>query len=311
MDTPSYSEKKQSILILLLLLAIWAAGLWALAHLLEPAGFTLALCFFSAALYGVLREIIRIKKKAQYALSQAEMFSELNRMKNQSYTDLSHEMKTPLTVISVNAQLAVKNLEVGILDEETLTDIKIISAEASRLTQMVSSLVGLGQLQGSDTGCSLLSADTLIRTTARTYQALSERYGNTLTVLAEPDLPPVYGNADRLAQVLINLITNANRHTRNGCVTISIKVLADQIEVSVTDNGEGIEPGLLPHVFERFCRGDKGDTGLGLPICKMIIREHGGEMGIESEAGNGTRVWFTLPAAGIHCVEGCEESQPL
>lgn len=309
MNTPAPAEKKQSILIFLLLPAIWATGLWALAQLLEPAGFALALCLFLASLYGILREIIRIKKRTQYALSQAEMFSELNRLKNQSYTDLSHEMKTPLTVISVNAQLAVKNLEVGILDEETITDIKIISAEASRLTQMVSSLVGLGQLQDSDTGRSLLFADALARITARTYQTLSERYGNTLTVLAEPGLPPVYGNADRLAQVLINLITNANRHTRNGCVTISVRVLADLVEVSVTDNGEGIEPGLLPHVFERFCRGDKGDTGLGLPICKMIIREHGGEMGIESEAGNGTRVWFTLPAAGSHCVGYCEESQ--
>ena len=65
--------------------------------------------------------------------------------------------------------------------------------------------------------------------------------------------------------------------------------------VSVTDNGDGISPELLPHVFERFQRGDSGGSGLGLTICKAIIEEHGGKIGVKSEEGKGTEIWFILP----------------
>lgn len=266
------------------------------ACLWELARFTISLCFLAAVLHEVFHKIAGIREERLRALYETELLTELNRVKNQSYAELSHEMKTPLTVITVNAQLAAMTLESGELDEETITDIKIISKEASRLTQMVTSLATLGQLQGSGVGHRLLSLDALVKTTARTCQALAMRYGNTLTVDAEPNLPQMLGNADHLAQVMINLISNANRHTRNGSIAISVKTRADWLEVSVTDNGEGIASELLPHVFDRFCRGDQGDTGLGLFICKKIMDEHGGKIGIESETGTGTRVWFRLPA---------------
>lgn len=261
----------------------------------EPVRFTLSLYLLAGVLYSASRKMAAIHEEKHRALYETELLTELNRLKNQSYAEMSHEMKTPLTVISVNAQLAAMNLETGILDEETITDIKIISKEASRLTQMVTSLVEFGQLQGTGVGRTLLSPDALVRTTVRTCQTLTARYGNSLTVDSEPDLPQIVGNTDHLAQVLINLISNANRHTRNGSITISLKEQAGWIEVTVTDNGEGITPELLPHVFERFRHGDRGDTGLGLFICKKIMDEHDGKIGIESEAGKGTRVWFTLP----------------
>lgn len=299
MKAPSYLEKKQHILTTLPLLAVWASGLYVLlksdGSMASRAAMAAWYICLTAVLYYAGRKIASAHRELLCAHSNAKIHTELNRMKNQSYVNLSHEMKTPLTVISVNAQLAAKNLEAGVLDEETITDIRIIAAEASRLSQMVSSFVGLGQLQGTGIEYTSFSPDTLVRTTARTFQPLAARFGNTLTVIADPHLPPVYGNADRLIQVLVNLLNNANRHTRNGSISISVKCMESQTEISVTDNGEGIDPNLLPHVFERFCRGDKGHTGLGLSICKLIIDEHGGDMGIESQAGQGTRVWFRLP----------------
>ena len=104
------------------------------------------------------------------------------------------------------------------------------------------------------------------------------------------------GSSDQIIQVLINLLSNANRHTRNGKVVVKAEGLNDQVQISVSDNGSGISAELLPHVFDRFWRGGGGGTGLGLTICKTIIEEHGGEIGIESEERKGTRVWFTLPA---------------
>lgn len=277
----TYVEYLSPILTLLLVLPIclswkkerpdcsWRSALFGIvlaasSCILEPVRFTISLCLLAFVLYSTSQEIAKIREEKLCALDEAELLTELNRLKNQSYSELSHEMKTPLTVISVNAQLAAMNLETGTPDEETITDIKIISAEASRLTQMVASLSGLGQLQGSGIGYNRLSLDALVKTTARSCQILAARHGNILTVDSEPNMPLVFGNADHLTQVLMNLISNANRHTRNGSIIIGVKTRADWVEVSVTDNGEGIDPELLPHVFERFCRGKRGDTGLGL-----------------------------------------------
>lgn len=264
-------------------------------------GFTLtgpAMLIFSffqmtAILCGTMREAALAHERELRAEAEKEMLAEMSRLKNSFYTDMSHEMKTPLTVIAVNAQFAAQNVSAGVVDEETVTDLNAISAEARRLAQMVTSLVGIGRMQGS--GSSVLSLTLLLTETARIYQSLFDRRNNTLTVETAPDLPSVEGNADQIVQVLINLLSNANRHTKAGKVAVRAETMAGYVRVSVTDNGEGISPDLLPHVFERFCHGKKGGSGLGLSICKTIIEEHGGKIDIESEEGRGTKVWFTLP----------------
>lgn len=258
----------------------------------------LAMLLFSffqmtAVFYGTMREAALAHERELRAEAEKEMLSEMNRLKNSFYTDMSHEMKTPLTVIAVNAQFAAQNVSAGIVDEETVTDLSAISAEAIRLAQMVTSLVGIGRMQGSGSGP--LSLPLLLTETARIYKSLFARKENILTVEADQDIPPVEGDGDKIVQVLINLLSNANRHTRAGKVVIRVETVTGQVWVSVTDNGEGISPELLPHVFERFCHGNKGGSGLGLFICKNIIEEHGGRIDIESKPGMGTKVWFTLP----------------
>lgn len=248
----------------------------------------------TAMFYGTMREAAMAHQRERQAETEKEMLAEMNRLKSSFYTDMSHEMKTPLTVIAVNAQFAAQNIRSGAVDEETVTDLNAISSEARRLAQMVTSLVGIGRMQGTKDG--LLSLSSLMAETARIYQSLFARKNNTLTYEAETDLPLVEGNADQLIQVLINLLSNANRHTAGGFVSIRAERWENHVLVRVEDNGEGIPQSLLPHVFERFCRGETGGSGLGLPICRTIIEEHGGRIGIESEEGRGTRVWFTLPA---------------
>lgn len=250
----------------------------------------------TAMFYGTMRETALAHERERRAEAEKEMLSEMNRLKSAFYTDLSHEMKTPLTVIAVNAQFAAQNIGAGAVDEETVTDLAAISAEARRLAQMVTSLVGIGRMQGAEGGRAPLALDSLITETARIYQSLFARKKNTLTTCTEPGLPPVDGNADQLIQVLINLLSNANRHTSGGEVQMRAEASGNRVKVSVTDNGTGIAPELLPHVFERYCHGEDDGSGLGLSICKTIIEEHGGEMGIESEEGKGTTVWFTIPA---------------
>lgn len=250
----------------------------------------------TAMFFGTMREVRRAKEMEERMAAEKEMMAEMNRMKNQFYTEVSHEMKTPLTVISVNAQFAAQNITAGVVDEETVTDLTAISAEARRLSEMVTGLVDLGRMQGTTSGRTKLSLESLVAETVRIYQSMFARRENTLTAELEPDIPAVEGSSDQIIQVLINLLSNANRHTRNGKVVVKAEGLNDQVQISVSDNGSGISAELLPHVFDRFWRGGGGGTGLGLTICKTIIEEHGGEIGIESEERKGTRVWFTLPA---------------
>ncbi len=253
----------------------------------------------TALFFGTMSEVRRAKEREERMAAEKEMMAEMNRMKNQFYTDMSHEMKTPLTVISVNAQFAAQNIGTGVVDEETVADLNAISTEARRLAQMVTSLVGLGRMQGTDSVCKRLDLESLIVETVRIYQSMFARQGNTLTAKTEPGLPPVEGSADQLVQVLINLLSNANRHTKNGTVLVRAEALEHQVRVSVADDGDGISRELLPHVFERFRRGDEGVTGLGLTICKTIIEGHGGQIGVQSEEGKGAEVWFTLPAKEV------------
>ena len=151
-------------------------------------------------------------------------------------------------------------------------------------------------------------------------KAVLAKNNNRLEYSAQPDCPCVTANPDIIQQLLVNLCTNAGRHTKNGVVKIRAshtdgthaarqndepqpaKPLSgvlqpdDSVTFEVTDNGSGIAPDLLPRVFERNVSGD-GKGGLGLAICSDIIRQHGGTIEIENVRTGGVLVRFTLPVA--------------
>lgn len=153
-------KTEQAISLAAYVLFLYAAVHDALYHLdvplpLEFALTGVAMLIFSffqmtAMFYGTMRETAIAHEQERRAQAEKEMLLEMNRLKSTFYTDLSHEMKTPLTVIAVNAQFAAQNIGAGMVDEETVTDLNAISAEAKRLAQMVTSLVGIGRMQGAD-----------------------------------------------------------------------------------------------------------------------------------------------------------------
>jgi signal transduction histidine kinase len=136
--------------------------------------------------------------------------------------------------------------------------------------------------------------DTLLTNSAEAYRTLLEKRGNKLNLAIADDMGSVYGNADQLIQVMVNLLSNANRHTKDGVIAVEAEPEGGCIKVAVTDNGSGISPDILPRVFERGVTGTES-SGLGLEICKKIIESHGGTIAAESEPGKGTTISFALP----------------
>ncbi len=216
-----------------------------------------------------------------------------------------HDLRTPLTSI----RAMIEALADGVVsDEETRLrylrtaqrDIQSLSRRIDDLFEMA--LVDAGGLQLNRQPGSMadLISDTLER-----FSAQARQQGITLEGSAGPGADYVDMDVQRIGRVLSNLVNNALRHTPpNGRITITSAPLEDCILVSVEDSGEGIQPEDLPFVFERFYRGEKsrsratGGAGLGLSIAKGIIEAHAGSIGINSQPGAGTRVWFKIPRPG-------------
>jgi signal transduction histidine kinase len=163
----------------------------------------------------------------------------------------------------------------------------------------------LALAEGGQLKLNLQSIDlaALIRSTVTNFMPVAEERG--LTLEAKTDrVVEVRADPDRVAQVLRNLIANALWHTPpQGHIAVEAQPIERGWRISITDTGEGIAPEDLPHVFDRFYRSARprtrhnGGSGLGLAIAKSLVEAMGGQIGVDSELGQGSRFWFTLPRA--------------
>jgi len=159
---------------------------------------------------------------------------------------------------------------------------------------LTDSAIKMASMQEHHDKMDFLDAASLFSTGAEGYRSIIEKQGSELTINAEENLPRIYGNADQLIGVLSNLLTNANNHTKNGKLSVIIKAKEQFIAVTVKDTGAGISQEMLPQIFNRGVSGS-GSTGMGLAICKNTVESHGGTILINSKAGKGTEVVFTVP----------------
>jgi two-component system OmpR family sensor kinase len=211
--------------------------------------------------------------------------------------DVSHELRTPLTVIKGNADL-IRKLKVA--DEESLTSIE---EEADRLTRLVGDLLLLAKAESGklQLNLTLVELDTVLLEVFHEMRVLA---GDKISFkLTDIDQILVNGDRDRLKQVLINLVSNAIEYTpQGGKVFLSLARTGEQARLIVRDTGPGIPAGDLPHIFDRFYRGEKSRTrskstgfGLGLSIAHWIIDHHGGRVEVDSQDGKGTTFCIWLP----------------
>jgi signal transduction histidine kinase len=228
---------------------------------------------------------------------QNALLAQSNRTKQQFLANASHEMRTPLTIISGNVQMALrllKEMDSAVKDPDADKLLKNAQSEIMRLSRMVGGMLTLASISESvEREKTDLSA--LLRSAVEMLWIVVQKRGNTLEAEIDDGMM-VFGDADLLSQVIMNLIQNAHAHTENDLISLDAVRDVSNIFVTVSDNGVGISPELLPNVFERGVSGKgEGGTGYGLFLCKTVVESHGGEIDIESEPGKGTTVRFTIP----------------
>ncbi len=243
------------------------------------------------------QELFTVRESQREIQATNRMLERLNHIRTAFLQNVTHEMKTPLTGINVLSQyVKLRLMRDGSLDDETGGSLDDIVDRTGRLSEYVDRLLEVSVAQDGRLDFAVLDIGGLFgQAQAQAAPLLRER-GNRLSIRIGQDLPPLAGAEEMLVQVFLNLIVNANRHSRDSEILLSAAAKDGMAEIRVTDQGGGIPAALLPRVFERGVSGD-GSTGLGLANCKEIVETHGGLIRIDSDEGCGTQVWFTVPFA--------------
>jgi two-component system phosphate regulon sensor histidine kinase PhoR len=240
-----------------------------------------------------------------------EDVSELRRLQQiraEFIDNLSHELRTPLTSVRLLAETLAS--EAGQLADRLPARMRdrigTIEVETGHLVQMVTELLDLSRIESRSAMPVLDDVDPaeLATASAERLRLFAERSGVRLAVDADPDLPVVRGNEERLGQVLVNLLHNAVKFSpEGGTVTVHARRAdAEHVELSVEDEGLGIPAAAQARIFERFYKVDRarargGGTGLGLSIARHVVQGHGGRIWVESEEGHGSTFSVSIPDA--------------
>lgn len=229
------------------------------------------------------------------------LLDKMSRLKSDFQANISHEMRTPLTIMASYADLTAMQIKRDAINENTIDNLAIIKREAIRLANMVEQLKQVSLEKERQLALVDIKAIALLQQAADFCNPICLKNKNRISVCAESGEILLRVNAESIFQTMINLIINANRHTKGGTIRLNAEncdteLQTDFVKITVSDDGEGIDPKLLPDLFQRGVSGDDS-SGLGLAICKEIIEEHGGEIWIESQEGKGTAVQFTLPCS--------------
>lgn len=218
------------------------------------------------------------------------------RRRQEFLANVAHELRTPLSYIRGYAQALAEGLASGREEQENY--LRIVQEESVRLGRLVDDLMDLAQMEEGELGADLtpLQVAIPIQSALEMIRPLAEEKGVELASVIPVDLPVVLGDAGRLQQVVVNLLDNGLRHTpAGGRIRITASVQDQCLAIQVSDTGEGVDPDLLPLVFERFQKQNSAGSGLGLAIVRSIVRAHGGEVGAANSPSGGAVFWFTLP----------------
>ena len=241
---------------------------------------------------------------AQRMINTMDELKALDQAKSEFLSIASHELRTPLTSIKGSLNLLSSGAMGPAPDIGSAKLLKIAEMETDRLIRLINDLLDLAKVEAGKLplASSWLSWDDVLGKTTEGLTGLAHQAGVQIKPVRTPSLE-AFIDSDRIQQVLTNLISNAIKFSPAGStVTVSTgKNEQGQLVVKVADQGPGIASGDLTSIFDKFNQGSAPEnpiakgTGLGLAIAKALVEEHGGKIGVESELGNGSTFWFTLP----------------
>ncbi len=248
-----------------------------------------------------------MQRRTQYDLAVARKHAdEARQMKEMFAANISHELRTPLNLIVGFTDLMYKTPEVygDLVWPPTLRrDVYQVYSASRHLRDMINDILDLSHFEM--TGFTLHREPTpltpFLEDTMAIVSDMFHAHPVHLTSDLEPDLPSVTIDRTRIRQVLLNLFSNARRHTAEGNVSIAAWSGDGKVQIRVTDTGPGIAPDRLPFIFDEFYQVDSSlrrsreGAGLGLTICKRFVEAHGGQIWATSRVGEGTTFTFTLP----------------
>ncbi|TMB10861.1 MAG: HAMP domain-containing protein [Deltaproteobacteria bacterium] len=240
---------------------------------------------------------------ATIVLQDVTRLVRFDELKNDLVATVAHEFRTPLTSLRMAIHILLEGT-VGAVSEKQADLLQAAREDCERLQDIVDDLLDLARIQAGkvEVQPAAISAKSLVEgALANRSAAASAAKIQLAAEVGEPVLP-VLADAERIALVLDNLIGNAVRHSAPGStVVVRAQPQHDSVRFEVEDHGEGIPAEYRSRIFEKFFRvpGTKGEgIGLGLYLAREIVLAHGGDMGVESEPGKGSRFWFTLPVPG-------------
>lgn len=265
----------------------------------------------------IIAFLSRLSDHAAIAISNAQLYADLqaaNIAKSDFVSLVSHELKTPMTSIRGYTDLLAQGA-VGPINEVQTNFLNTIRSNVHRMATLVSDLADISRIEAGRMRLEFSSIDLseLIEEVVRTQQGQIDEKEQTLKMQIASGLPAVWGDHNRITQILVNLLSNATKYTpQGGVITLSAErtnylqdgtALPEVVCVSVQDSGYGISPKEQKQIFQKFFRSEDENirespgTGLGLNITRHLVEMQGGQIWFESELSKGTTFHFTIPIA--------------
>jgi PAS domain S-box-containing protein len=237
---------------------------------------------------------------------RAEALAELDRAKTVFFNNISHEFRTPLTLmLGPIEELGAEN---GVFSPASHERITLLQNNARRLLKLVNTLLDFSRIEANRIQATYEPTDlaTLTADLASAFRSAIEKAGMQLIVECQPLAEKVYVDHDMWEKIILNLLSNALKYTLAGSITVSLRQRGTQVECAVQDTGVGIPAEELPHLFERFYRvkGVEGrtyeGTGIGLSLVQELVKLHDGSVRVQSAPGIGSTFTVSIPLGTKH-----------
>ncbi|HSJ10889.1 MAG TPA: HAMP domain-containing sensor histidine kinase [Longimicrobiales bacterium] len=244
--------------------------------------------------------LLRARALSLAVRQRAEDAEHATNTRDEVMAIVSHDLRNPLNVVLTMSSFLLDNAD-GLRDKDR-EQLSMVHRAARQMHRLIQDLLDISGMEAGNVSLQLMpeAVQPMMEEACAALEHVAAT--RSVDIVCDPaaGLPPVQADRDRALQVFGNLIGNALKYTpEGGTVHLSAAVAGGDVRFTITDTGDGIAAEDLPHVFDRFWQARRtrdGGAGLGLAISRQIVVAHGGEIGVDSEPGNGSTFWFTLPA---------------